>query len=93
MLQYPSRIVDKAVRNLSYIRFSSGRSKNNKNDNKNEEFSLLFWMRQGRLVPKTKLAVSEESAKIKSYLYTLALGNPMLGPYIAIWLSQTNRNL
>ena len=50
-------------------------------------------MRQGRLVPKTKLAVLGESAKRTPYLYTLVLGNPMLGPYIAIWLSQTNRNL
>ena len=55
--------------------------------------SLLFWMRQGRLVPKTKLAVLGESAKRTPYLYTLVLGNPMLGPCIAIWLSQTNRNL
>ena len=92
MLQYPSKILDKAISNLPYILFSSGKSKNNKNDDNNKEVFLLFWMRRGRLVPGTKLAFLEESAKMKSYLYTLVLGNPMLGPYTVIWLSQTNRN-
>lgn len=84
MLQYPSKILDKAISNLPYIRFSSGKSKSNKNDDNNKEVFLLFWMRRGRLVPGTKLAFLEESAKTKSYLYTLVLGNPMLGPYIVI---------
>ena len=44
------------------------------------------------MVPRTKLAFLEKSAKRKAYLYTLVLGNPMFGPYIVIWLSQTNRN-
>ena len=35
------------------------------------------------MLPRTKLAFFEESAKRKSYLYTLVLWNPMLGPYIA----------
>ena len=92
MLQYPSKILDKAISNLPYIRFSSGKSKSNKNDDNNKEVFLLFWMRRGRLVLGTKLAFLEESAKMKSYLYALVLGNPMLGPYIVIWLFQTNRN-